>query len=201
MKAKQEKRKNTIDAFVSAAMKLIEENGVDGVSTRKIADVTGYSYATLYNYFPNIGVLLQYCIYTEMNALNEYVDKFLKNKIDLSAQEKLLIMSESTARFFIEKPTAFELIFMIKLETLPPEEIRADLLSPVVIRKIREIINQLMNQYGTKEDEREATIQIFLNHLVGKLLYYFRRDIGKSSEMFLKEINKEILILIRGIKK
>ena len=37
--------------FVEAAKKIIQEEGIDGVTLRKVAKGAGYNGATLYNYF------------------------------------------------------------------------------------------------------------------------------------------------------
>lgn len=56
----QAKRKNeqVKDGFVQAAKEIILREGVAAVSVRKIAQATGYSYATIYHYFADINALL-----------------------------------------------------------------------------------------------------------------------------------------------
>lgn len=56
----QAKRKNeqVKDGFVQAAKEIILREGVTAVSARKIAQATGYSYATIYHYFADINALL-----------------------------------------------------------------------------------------------------------------------------------------------
>ena len=56
----QAKRKNeqVKDGFVQAAKEIILREGVRAVSVRKIAQATGYSYATIYHYFADINALL-----------------------------------------------------------------------------------------------------------------------------------------------
>jgi len=44
--------------FLEAAKQIILEEGVEGVSARKISKIAGYSYATTYNYFKDINELL-----------------------------------------------------------------------------------------------------------------------------------------------
>ena len=38
--------------FIEAASQIIEEEGMEGVTIRKVADIAGYNSATMYNYFP-----------------------------------------------------------------------------------------------------------------------------------------------------
>lgn len=44
--------------FIDAAKQIILQEGVESVSVRKVADIAGYSYATIYNYFSDLGALL-----------------------------------------------------------------------------------------------------------------------------------------------
>lgn len=48
------KRKRIMTYFVEATKKLIQSEGVDGLSIRKIANEAGYNSATLYNYFRDL---------------------------------------------------------------------------------------------------------------------------------------------------
>jgi len=56
------RRKRVMDDFIRAARSILEAEGVDGVSARKVADRAGWSYATIYNYFRDINHLLWHCI-------------------------------------------------------------------------------------------------------------------------------------------
>ena len=48
------KRKRIMIYFIEATQKLIQSEGVDGLSIRKIANEAGYNSATLYNYFRDL---------------------------------------------------------------------------------------------------------------------------------------------------
>ncbi len=44
--------------FIDTTANIIEENGIDGVTIRKIAELSGYNSATIYNYFENLDHLI-----------------------------------------------------------------------------------------------------------------------------------------------
>ena len=44
--------------FVDATAEIIEEEGLENVTIRKVADKAGYNSATIYNYFSEISHLL-----------------------------------------------------------------------------------------------------------------------------------------------
>lgn len=55
---KLNKRDRISKLFIDIAKEMIINEGIQSVSVRKIADEAGYSYATIYNYFDDLGSLL-----------------------------------------------------------------------------------------------------------------------------------------------
>ena len=54
---KERQKRRTLSYFIEAAQKIIAEDGIQGVSIRKVADQAGYNSATLYNYFEDVDEL------------------------------------------------------------------------------------------------------------------------------------------------
>lgn len=55
MNNKKDMRRNIRKSyFINAAAKIIEDEGIDAITVRKIADIAGYNSSTLYNYFENL---------------------------------------------------------------------------------------------------------------------------------------------------
>lgn len=64
------KRKRIMIYFIEATEKLIREDGIEGLSIRKIANEAGYNSATIYNYFND---LEQLALFGSICHLREYV--------------------------------------------------------------------------------------------------------------------------------
>lgn len=60
--------------FVEAAKQIIQEEGVDGVTLRKVAKGAGFNSATLYNYFRNVDHVISLALHEHMG---HYVDAVL----------------------------------------------------------------------------------------------------------------------------
>ena len=56
--------------FVDATIEIIEKEGYEAVTIRKVADIAGYNSATLYNYFDNLEHLL---FFASMRYLQDYI--------------------------------------------------------------------------------------------------------------------------------
>lgn len=69
------KKKRVMTYFIEATEKLIREDGVDGVSIRKIASEAGYNSATLYNYFEDLEHLV---LFASVRYLRDYVARLEK---------------------------------------------------------------------------------------------------------------------------
>lgn len=83
---KQIQKARMIHYFLDAAVQIIEEEGIEAVTIRKVADIAGYNSATLYNYFDDLQHLL---FFASMTYLQEYIDdlphyiKYVKNSEEL----------------------------------------------------------------------------------------------------------------------
>ena len=64
--------------FVDATIEIIEKEGYEAVTIRKVADIAGYNSATLYNYFDNLEHLLFFCIYALSSRLYRSITNLYK---------------------------------------------------------------------------------------------------------------------------
>lgn len=85
MDNKQKQKKRMLTYFLEATNKIIEEEGINAVTIRKVADIAGYNSATIYNYFENLNHIL---FFASLKYLKDYANdlhnytKNSKNSID-----------------------------------------------------------------------------------------------------------------------
>lgn len=70
MDNKKIQSKRMLSYFIESAEQIIEEEGIDKVTLRKVAKKAGYNTATLYNYFNSLEHLL---FYASMKYFKEYI--------------------------------------------------------------------------------------------------------------------------------
>ncbi|WP_192929718.1 TetR/AcrR family transcriptional regulator [Alkaliphilus serpentinus] len=70
MYKKDIQKKRMMRYFIDATKSIVENEGHEAVTVRKVADIAGYNSATLYNYFDNLDHLL---FFSSMNYLKDYV--------------------------------------------------------------------------------------------------------------------------------
>ncbi|MGJ0847118.1 TetR/AcrR family transcriptional regulator [Tissierella praeacuta] len=114
MTNKEIQRKRMMSYFINATDELIYEEGINGITLRKVADRAGYNSATLYNYFENLDHLLFYAAMRNIKdyalALNTYLID-AKNSMDI-----FLKVWECFCDYAYDKPEIYNAIFFPNLE-------------------------------------------------------------------------------------
>ncbi|WP_059104093.1 TetR/AcrR family transcriptional regulator [Shouchella shacheensis] len=105
--------------FLDAATEVIEKEGIDKVTIRKIADKAGYTSSTAYNYFQGLPQLL---FFAAMRFTKGYIED-LPHYMDKGANtiEKWLYMWECFCKHSFEQPQIYSVIFINKLGPIPEE--------------------------------------------------------------------------------
>lgn len=103
------KRKRIMIYFVEATRKLIQTEGVDGLSIRKIASEAGYNSATIYNYFQNLEHL---ALFGSVCYMRDYVVK-LSGALtpDMNALERYRTIYRCFNDLAFEYPDIFHNLF------------------------------------------------------------------------------------------
>lgn len=103
--------------FIEAAAEIIEKEGFDKVTIRKIADKAGYNSATIYNYFEDLSHLIFFAsmsmVRSYTNALPAYLEK-ANNPL-----ERYFNIWECFCKYSFQSPKAYYAVFTSNLGTHP----------------------------------------------------------------------------------
>ncbi|MBT3320250.1 MAG: TetR/AcrR family transcriptional regulator [Clostridia bacterium] len=70
------KQKRMLQYFIEATQHIIDRDGFDNVTIRKISEEAGYNSATIYNYYEDLEHLLQFaCVEYLINYQNKLIEK------------------------------------------------------------------------------------------------------------------------------
>jgi AcrR family transcriptional regulator len=103
------KKKRVIKLFIEAASDIIDEEGIEGVTIRKVAERTGYNSATIYSYFDN---LRQLVFFAAAASLHDYVaamPSYISS--GKTTVEQFLLMWECFCRYSFQKPRVYYAVF------------------------------------------------------------------------------------------
>lgn len=187
--SRKEKKLKTKRIFIDATMKLIEEEGVEGVSIRKVATITGYNSATLYSYFQNLDhLILLACI----KFLKEYVDGLdeytAKAKDEL---EKFRLIWDFFCECSFKNPEIYQAIFFSKLDFN-----RRDFENFYEIKEFYEIYPEEINESFTKLHRMILKLDIYERN---KILIIDLARKGFISPSHINTLNNMQVLLYKGL--
>ncbi len=108
---KERQKLRIMSYFIDAAHEVIEKEGVDAVTVRKVADIAGYNSATLYNYFTNLDHLIGYAAIKYLKDYYLVLDDYIKEAD--SGELKYLKIWEVFCLHSFERPKIFKAIFFL----------------------------------------------------------------------------------------
>lgn len=184
MNKKEIQKKRMMSYFIEAANQIIESEGVDAITIRRISDIAGYNSATLYNYFENLDHLV---FFASMKYLQEYVlclPEYIKDAI--SPIDKYLRIWECFCHHSFKKPKIYYTIFFNKFSNSLNDDIK--------------------EYYSIFPEELGNPSKDILPMLLGQNIYDRNRAILEScvSEMpiqreVIDEINEMNLLIYHGM--
>ncbi|MBM7614203.1 AcrR family transcriptional regulator [Alkaliphilus hydrothermalis] len=194
MDKKEIQRQRMMTYFIDAAKEILREEGVKGLSARKVGDRAGYSYATIYNYFKDLNELLVYCTFDYLEDCYQYLTKYKKDS--LNAKEQLMVYTIAYFKYFAENPDTFQLVFVEEIGN-PPEELLQNRSIPSVAKLLGESIMECAKAGYISEDAVDTLGELIASSVHGKLLFYINRRTTEEEEDIIKLIRSEVEFLIK----
>jgi len=190
MDRKEIQKQRMMTYFINAAKEIITEEGVKGLTARKVGEKAGYSYATLYNYFKDLKALLAHCAFEFLEDCYKYMLSFKDDSKD--SLQQLIVYACEYFRYFAENPGLFHLVFTEDIgdifETLGKENKR-----PSVDLLLEDTLVRCARDGYLSENKVYLLGELIASSLHGKLVFY----IGGRSSMPLDEMIKLIEADIR----
>lgn len=104
------RKKRALGYFIDAACQIIEKEGIQYLSVRKVADIAGYHYATLYSYFKDIYELKYYVALKFMDDIYAYINNFTNGIEFETPLARFQQIRKAIAYYAFEHKDAFRLI-------------------------------------------------------------------------------------------
>jgi len=186
MNKKELQRSRTIKYFTDSAISLIKSEGLENVTTKKIGDHAGYSYATIYNYFENFNDLICVAIAEIAGECAEFVKKKLKgNSIKERMINFILLMTE----FNIANPNIYYPFLSTSVDFGYFQKKTGDhFIHPAYDLLVRELKNS--NEFKDKSNEEILILCNLLTNIFHAKMHFF---LLMKSPATLKELNNEII--------
>ncbi len=176
--------------FIEATKSLIQSEGVRSVSVRNIAEQAGYSFATLYNYFKDVKVLIFECVKIFQGECEDFVKQRV---VDIPAgTDRIKAISKAYINYFMEYPGIFDLFFVEKLGTIGnPQEMGHAIYS--FLNYLCDEDWELIRKKGVFSEDKIERIQKQLNYIsAGMLVFYMNRVQPQSYSEFQVNLTEQL---------
>ncbi len=178
-------KKRMLSYFLESTNTIIEEDGMEAVTIRKVASMAGYNSATLYNYFENLNHLL---FFASLKYLKDYAkDLYNYTKDSKNSLETYLNVWLCFSYHSYLKPEVYNLIFF------------GGFPSATVNESIRTYYSIFPEELG---EESKKFLPMLLEdniHLRDYKLLKASAEEGFLKEEDLKDINEMNVLIYRGM--
>jgi len=194
MEKKNIQRKRMMTYFIDAAKEIIKEEGVKGVTARKVGERAGYSYATIYNYFNDLNALLTYCVFDFLEDCYHYLISHRDDKMD--SREQIITYVMAYFEYFVENPDMFQLIFLEELGKLP-NELKEIEHRPSVALHLRNSLVKCADDGYIKHSCVDLLGELITSSIHGKLMFFLKRGSTEDIDKIIGDIRSELYFLLK----
>lgn len=168
--------------FIDAAKQIVAEEGIEGVTIRKVAQRAGYNSATLYNYFKNINHLIAITLHEHMGI---YVESILKA---IKGDETPYELYRTNWYVYVEK--SFR---------LPKEYYYLFFKYPEL--DIAEVYNEYFEEHPGQFDKLPRPFQIMCQeqNQYSRDLAFLMTDFGHIDSAVLKKVSEMNILLYKAM--
>lgn len=184
---RQEKRKRIMSYFINAAIELMEEDGIENLTIRKVADRAKYNSATLYHYFSKLDELE---LFASVKCLDEYIQETLIHKAKgKDFRDWYLEQWRCFCRHSFARPRIYNFLFF----------------SPEGSQNLNEVFRRYYEIYPHEKEEKTEDYEVFLREGdFFKRNESLLRDVIRErnymvSEQKIRELNEMSVLIYRGM--
>jgi AcrR family transcriptional regulator len=189
--AKNVKKEFVKSKFVDAAKSIIFKDGVSSVTARGIAEVTGYSYATMYHYFKDLNELL---LETKLSMIRDMVRQ--REEQVANSDDPLQRMKDSArlpVDFFMENPNVFRFLYLYEMDVHNETAMKSLELEKAYYGDFLPFVEK-----GAIKGADIPIISRILTYSVFGMITLYLSNNGLKREEIYKDVDNMIDLLLKG---
>jgi AcrR family transcriptional regulator len=187
----------TKERIAATALHILERDGPDAVSMRRVATAVGVTPMAIYHYFPNREALLSSIVDNEFGALLQFITRTPKFR---SLESEMTHIMDSYIDYAFARPHIFDYVFAKPRSDARrfPHDFRARR-SPT-LNPIADTVARWMQRGDIKQDDVwETALQIWA-HAHGYLMLQRAGRFDLSPLAFKKLLHRSLKRLLYGLK-
>jgi len=191
MNTKADKKEFVKSKFIDAAKSIIFKEGVGAVTVRGVAEMTGYSYATIYHYFSDLNELL---LEAKLSMIGDMVRISAKDAvISDDPMQRMKDNMKIMVDYFIANPNIFRFFYFYEMDDRNRETMIALNLEPMYYDSFMPFVESGV----IKETDIPAASRAMLYTAFGVITIYLSNN-GLSREDVDSDMNRIIELILRG---
>src|SRR5215813_13859651 len=191
------KKAMTAERIAEEALKILDKEGEDAVSMRRVAQAVGITPMAIYHHFPNRDALLNFVVDREFEKFLEYIQAPPPRG---SVESRLLSSMDSYISYAFDRPRIFDYVFSQPRPNARryPDDFRARR-SPT-LNPIADLVAQAMeSEYLNRDDVWEIALELWA-HAHGYVMLYRGGRFHLSEAEFRALVRRSLRRLIHGLK-
>jgi len=190
-------QQTTAEHIVQAALEILEAEGAEAVSMRRIASAVNITPMAIYHHFPNREALLNYVTDREFAKLLEFVQA---HPVRGPLEPRLLGVLEGYVDYALARPCVFDYVFSRPRPGARrfPKDFRARR-SPT-LNPVADVVAAAMEQGDLKKDDVWEIAFALWAHVHGYVMLYRAGRIGLSDNDFRDLIRRSLRRFVHGLK-
>jgi len=190
-------RQTTAEHIAHVALEILEAEGAEAVSMRRVASAVDITPMAIYHHFPNREALLNCITEREFSKLLEYIQA---RPLRGNWEARLIGILEGYLDYALVRPRVFDYVFSRPrpgARRFPKDfrERRSPTLNPVA-----DIIAGMMEKGVLKRDDIWEVAFALWAHVHGYVMLYRAGRIGLSESEFRELIHRSLRRFIHGLK-
>jgi len=187
---------NLRDRMIAAAQELFLEDGVEGVSMRKVADKVGVTAPAIYRHFKDKDELLGELINVGLQILQRYLEPALRAEGPLQRLEHLI---DRYFDFVLEQPRYFDLAFLVPSHGMRMADELGRHNRSTFMFAVQQVHLCMEQGIFEKSDPLETAIMVWAEAL-GLVTLFRMERFGENPEQFRAIFKRTIQRLLNGLK-
>ena len=121
----QPRSRATVSVILDAAIRVLDREGLDAMTTSRVAEVAGVSVGTLYQYFAHREAIIEALQSRELERADSMLERLLKSPQPASNRELSRMVVEELLRLYRAAPALHRVLAVDGLRVAPPERVLA----------------------------------------------------------------------------
>ena len=187
----------TADRIATAALHILEREGPEAVSMRKVAQAVGITAMAIYHHFPNRAALLQTIADGEFQTL---VTAFDASLVRGTPETRLLRLMDNYIDYAMEHPRIFDYVFSQYRTGARrfPDDFYARR-SPT-LNRVADTVDEAMRQGRLRKDDVWEVALEFWAHAHGYITLYRAGRFSLAEAQFRRLYRRSLRRLLDGLK-